>query len=390
MVVAQVALSLGLLATGWQLVATVRSQAVSSGTPADRLLIARFNLRPLDGAADDAEPFYARLLVGASRLAGVEAAGLARHTSIWTFGQGAAPGSLVVWRPDDGPQDGRVTIGGYAGGDLFQAVGLRTVAGRGFTEGDRQARPQVAVVNETFAQSLSGVAVGRVLRVAPRDRDVLSSIEVRIVGVIEPALEPRLAASGEPPPTVYLPSPIEPEPALALYLRTRDRATTLAQPVRGLVDQIAPRVPILELGSLEEINERSFGPQLWLARAAAFLGVIGLLLATAGLYGVSSYVVAMRSREMAIRLAVGATPRAILAMVLGQSMRVALIGLLVGGIVAAAVSRVIQAEYHGIQGIDGAAFGGAAALFLSVMLLASAIPAVRASRLDPVENLKDG
>jgi hypothetical protein len=248
----------------------------------------------------------------------------------------------------------------------------------------------VAVVNETFAQSLSGVAVGRVLRVAPLNQDFLSSIEVRIVGVIEPALEPRLAAGGEPAPTVYLPSPIEPEPALALYLRTRDRATTLAQPVRELVNQIAPRVPILELGSLEAINERSFGPQLWLARAAAFLGVIGLLLATAGLYGVSSYVVAMRSRELAIRVAVGATPRAILAMVLGQSMRVALIGLLVGGGVAAAVSRVIQAEYHGIQGIDDAAFGGAAALFLSVMLLASAIPAVRASRLDPVENLKDG
>ena len=91
--------------------------------------------------------------------------------------------------------------------------------------------------------------------------------------------------------------------------------------------------------------------QLWLARAAAFLGVIGLLLATAGLYGVSSYVVAMRSREIAIRMAVGARPRAILPMVLGQSMRVALIGLLVGGAAAAAVSRLIQSEYHGIQGI---------------------------------------
>ena len=188
---------------------------------------------------------------------------------------------------------------------------------------------------------------------------------------------------------MYLPSAIEPEPALALYLRTRGPAIELAQPVRELVRRIAPRVPILEVGSLAELNERSFGQQLWLARAAAFLGVVGLLLATAGLYGVSSYIVAMRSREIAIRMAVGARPRSILTMVLGQSMSVAAIGLVGGGAAAVAVSRLIQSEYHGIHGLDGAAFGGAVALFLAAMLLASAIPAVRASRLDPVEALKD-
>src|SRR4029079_1986003 len=104
-----------------------------------------------------------------------------------------------------------------------------------------------------------------------------------------------------------------------------------------------------------EVNERWVGQQLWLARGAAGLGVVGLLLATAGLYGVSSYVVAMRSRELAIRMAIGARPRVILAMVLGQSMRVALIGLLVGGATAVVVSRTIQSEYHGIRGIDGTA-----------------------------------
>jgi putative ABC transport system permease protein len=388
LVIAQVALSLGLLATGWQLVATVQSQAVSSGTPADRLLIARFNLRPMEVAAGEAERFYRNLLDAASRLPGVEAAGVARHTSVWTFGQGSAPGSIVVWRPTDTPAEGRVTIGGYAGGELFQAVGVRVLAGRGFSNGDRQARPQVAMVNETFARSMGASALGSVLRVAPRGQGFVSSIEVRIVGVIDPVSEPRLTQD-EPLASIYLPSPIEAEPALALYLRTRDRATMLAQPVRELVGQIDPFVPIVELGSLAEFNERSFGPQLWLARAAAFLGVIGLMLATAGLYGISSYVVAMRSREMAIRMAIGARPRRILAMVLGQSMRMAAIGLIVGGVTAAVVSRVIQAEYHGIQGIDGAAFGGATALFLAAMLLASAIPAVRASRLDPVEHLKD-
>jgi ABC-type antimicrobial peptide transport system permease subunit len=160
--------------------------------------------------------------------------------------------------------------------------------------------------------------------------------------------------------------------------------------VRELVSAIAPRVPIIELGSLAELNEQSFGPQLWLARAAALVGVIGLLLATAGLYGVASYVVAMRSRELAIRMAIGAMPRTILAMILGQSMRIALMGLVIGGGLAAAASRAIQSEYHGILGVDRLAFGGALLLFMAAMLTASAVPAIRASRLDPVENLRDG
>jgi putative ABC transport system permease protein len=390
LLMAQVALSLALLATAWQLVATVRLQAVSGGTPADRLLIARFDLQPLKLTPGEADTFYRDLVAGALRLPGAEAAGIARHTTVWTFGQNAAQRSITVWRPTDGPDDGHATVGGYAGGDLFDAVGVRTVAGRGFTDADRQLRPQVAVVNETAAKQIGGPVVGSVIRVAPRGRDFRSSIEVRIVGVIEPTVEPRLEQDDGATPRVYLPAPLEPEPALALYLRTRGPAAMLAQPVRELVSRIAPRVPLQELGSLEELNERSYAVQLWMARAAAFLGVVGLLLATAGLYGVSSYIVSMRSRELAIRMAVGARPRVILAMVLRQSMRVALIGLAAGGAVAVAVSRVIQSEYHGIQRIDGMAFGGAATLFFVAMLLASAVPAVRASRLNPVESLKEG
>jgi ABC-type antimicrobial peptide transport system permease subunit len=98
----------------------------------------------------------------------------------------------------------------------------------------------------------------------------------------------------------------------------------------------------------------------------------------------------MRSREISIRMAIGARPQEILRMILSQSMRMALIGLLGGAGAAAVVSRVIQSEYHRIQEIDSVAFGGAAALFMVAMLLASAIPAVRASRVDPVANLKDG
>jgi putative ABC transport system permease protein len=404
LVVVQVALSLALLATGSQLVATVRSEAVSAGTSADRLLIARFDLEPLKLATAEVDEFYRSVLADVSRMADVEAVGVARHTSVWSFGQGTDSASLIAWYPIDSPQDGRegrggregrVVAGGFAGGDLFAAVGLRVLEGRVFTEADRDVRPQVAVVNETVARALQGQGpvVGSLLRVAPRNEDVASSfassIEVRIVGVVEAPREPRLD-QGEPPAAkVYLPSPIESESALTLYIRTTGTATAIARSFRERVGQINPRVPILELGSLSELNERSHATQLWLARAAAVMGVIGLLLATTGLYGVSSYIVAMQSRELAIRMALGAAPRTILAMVLRQSMRVAVIGLLAGGGAAIAASRWIQSGYHGIAGIDAGAFGSAVGLFVTAMALASFIPAMRASRVDPVENLRD-
>jgi hypothetical protein len=261
--------------------------------------------------------------------------------------------------------------------------------GRGFTEADRRPRPHVAIVNETAAKALNAPAVGVMLRVAPRNGTYESSTEVRIIGVVEAAIEPRLEKGEAPAAKIYLPSPIQPEPALAIYLRTSTEPAALVQPLRELLARVGPRVPVLELGSLAELNERAHATQLWLARAAAVLGGIGLLLATAGLYGVSSYLVTMRCRELAIRMAVGATPRAILSLILRQSLQVAVIGLLAGGGAAVAVSRWIQSEYHGIVGIDAEAFGSAVGLFVIAMFLASVIPAARASRLDPVENLRD-
>src|SRR6185369_11352478 len=138
----------------------------------------------------------------------------ARPTSVWTFGQRSSA-SIRVWQPSDPPETGRATIGGYVSGDLFQAVGLRVVAGRDFVDADRQhVRPEVAVVNRAFATRMDGPVVGTFVRVAPRDRDFTSGIDVRIVGIVESTAEPRFEG-GLPAEKVYLPVPIEPEPALA-------------------------------------------------------------------------------------------------------------------------------------------------------------------------------
>lgn len=388
LVIAQVALSLALLATGSQLIATVRLQGRVGGVPADRLLIARFDLQPVGLASAEATPFYRDLVERAVRLPGVVAAGVARHSAVWGFDRGSTPASLLVWRPGDDASAELVVRGGYAGGDLFHAVGLRVLEGRGFTDADRHPRPLVAVVNAPAAARLGPDALGSTIRVAPLDHDHRDSLEVRVIGVIEATVEPRLDASGPPAPRVYLPAPLEGEPALSLYLRTEGDATRLAQPVRDVVRSLNARVPVQAIGTLDDFNERTYSLPLWLARAAAVLGLIGLGLATGGLYGVTSYLTSLRSRELAIRIAVGARPRAIIALVLGQSLRMAAAGLIVGVLIAVAVSRVIQAEYHGILAIDSTAFTGAILLFLAAMLGASALPARRASRIDPLVTLR--
>lgn len=386
---AQVALSIGLLATGWQLVSTVSAQPGNAGATGDRLLIARFDLQRIAAKPGEAQRIYNTLLDEVSRMPGVEAVGLAGHTSVWRFGGRARGGSLRVWLPGAGREEGRVRSGGYVGGSLFAAIGAKTIAGRSFTSSDRLARPDVAVVNQTFAQQFSGAAIGSIVRVAPRDGDFASSREVRIVGVVESPAERRILQDAPPPARIFLPSPIESEPTLALYIRTRDTAATLTVPLQKLVSGVAPRVPIQELGSLDELTERSDAPQLWLARAAVLLGTIGILLAGAGVYAVSSFIVGLRAREFAIRMAVGAAPRTILQLVFRESLRIAYMGVVFGGLMAFVVGRVIEAEYHGVRGVDAAAFGAAAALFVTIMILASAIPAVRASRVDPVRMLAE-
>jgi ABC-type antimicrobial peptide transport system permease subunit len=126
-----------------------------------------------------------------------------------------------------------------------------------------------------------------------------------------------------------------------------------------------------------------------MSRVAALLGIAALLLASIGLYGVTSYSVAMRAREIAVRMALGAEPGSVLAMVLRQAATLVLIGSTLGAVAAIVVGRLIQAEIYGVAGVPFATLGGAAALLAAAMLLASILPARRAARMDPNVALRD-
>lgn len=391
LVVAQIALSIGVLATTTQLVALIEAQGGSSGTRPDRLLMASFDLDQLRFTPEAAERFYRQLVERAAGLSGVENAGLARRTAVWTFGRGKGLGSLAVRQPE--AQTGEVIQGGYAGGDLVGALGLSVVEGRAFVPADRTGPPRVAVVNQAYAKRMpEGHALGRTLRVqgwnpaaGPPSEERFRDVE--IVGVIGSVGEPAYSLDGEAMPKIYLPAPLQPEPALTLYIRTRSDASTLAGPVGDLVRSIDPRVPVLEIGSLAMWNERS-RPDLGLARAGAFMGLMALLLAATGLLAVVSYVVSLRTREFAIRMALGSHPRGVLVLVIREAMRMVVIGFVIGGGLALLASGLLQTQFRG-GGLDAGVFVGSAVLLIAVMFLASVVPAIRASRVNPVTGLKE-
>jgi ABC-type antimicrobial peptide transport system permease subunit len=155
------------------------------------------------------------------------------------------------------------------------------------------------------------------------------------------------------------------------------------------VARLDPEVPILDIATLDQKIRADIVFERTLASAAAVLGVVALLLASVGLYGVTSYSVALRVREIAVRMALGARADRVVAMVLRQALSVATIGAAIGGLVAVAAVIVIQSQVFGVGGVDLATLGGSSALLAATMLVASVLPAWRAARLDPIAVLRE-
>jgi putative ABC transport system permease protein len=399
LVAGQVALSLGLLAVAFQLTSAVESLSEPPVTDPDRLLLASFDMKELRFSTDESNAFYSALLDRASRLPGVEAAGLSGRNLLWSRSgfDWAANFYWVEPGPDgrEGPgrglgPGGPPVVGGSAAGDLFRVLGIDVVQGRDFVEADWRDRPDVAIVTERLASQLfDGTALGRSLRVNPPGSGAPEA-HVQIVGIVESPVEltgQDVAAIFFPAP--FLPSPFQSGAARTLYVRSDGPAGPLATTIRDLVAEIDPQVPILELTTLDQKIAADYRDKLVMSRVAALLGIVALLLASIGLYGVTSYSVAMRAREIAVRMALGAPSESVLAMVLRQAATLVLIGSALGAVLSIVVGRLIQAEIFGVAGVPFATLGGAAALLAVAMLLASILPAQRAARMDPNAVLRE-
>jgi predicted permease len=278
---------------------------------------------------------------------------------------------------DDGTSIDTVRVGaGY-----FDAVGVPIVAGRQFTDDDIRGSRRVAVVNETMARQFwpTGSAVGQRIYSGRFD-----SPAFEVVGV---ARDHKVRSVGEAP-RPYLHLPASPSRTIGLVVRTSTPATAALPMLRQALWTLEPEILFTQDLPAEEVAATTVAPTRIGAMVLGAFGGLALLLAVVGLYGVVAYSVGRRTREIGIRMALGATRRSTLRMILLQGGRLALTGAALGAVASLGVARLLESLLYGVSGFDPAAYLTAATVLLLVAFGANLIPAMTAARIDPVRSLR--
>jgi predicted permease len=262
--------------------------------------------------------------------------------------------------------------------EYFQALGIPILQGRCFAEADSPKTPPVAIVNETMARRFwpGESALGK--RIHMRGPDGPS---YEIVGI---AADHRLRTVGEAPqPYVHFASTQRPDTFQVLAARTRGSAPLLLRDMRRELLALEPNLVLLD----NQTMEAQVAATLFPVRAGAWIvsavGLIAMALAGVGLYGVISYSVARRTREIGLRMALGAGRRAVLGLVMRQGLSVTGLGLVAGCLLSAAAMRAVAGALYGVTAADPLAWGVAAAVLIGVSALASLVPALRAAGVHP-------
>jgi predicted permease len=319
------------------------------------------------------------------RVPGVEAVGASRMVPLMGGGLGlgrlSAPGYLGSDGDDSIEADWDVVTPGY-----FEALQVSLSQGRLFTDKDREGAPFVAIINETMATRVwpGQNPIGRhLLQQTGRDRNEVRTLE--IVGVARNA---KHRFFGEPPVNfIYVPIAQQFLSELTFYVRRAGSGSRISE-LRKVVASLDPNLPVIHAQTMKDATAIGLLPQRLAAWIAGSVGAIGLLLAALGLYGLTSFSVAQRTRELAVRMALGASRRSLLSLVLGQASRLALIGAAIGFALAMAASRLLNSLLIGLGPVDPMAFGAATILLIVVLLVASWVPANRAAHMDPMRALR--
>jgi predicted permease len=263
----------------------------------------------------------------------------------------------------------------------FKTLGTPLVQGREFTAQDTADAPLVAIVNEAMARRYwpGQEAVGkRIIRRRGRLAEV--------VGVVRDSREKGLTV--DPRPTIYLPLLQNYFSNLTLHLRTATEANNLHNVIRREVEALDPALPLYNLGTLAQRKDGLLYSERLAATLLTIFGLLALLLATVGIYGVLSYMVTERTREMGIRLALGARPRDLLKLILGQGLALTFIGSVIGVVAAFALTHLIEKLLFGVSATDPLTFAVIPLLLGGVALFACWMPARRATLVDPLKALR--
>jgi predicted permease len=270
--------------------------------------------------------------------------------------------------------------------DYFRVLGTPLVRGRFFEPGDDvEAAARVALIDETFVRRFfpNTDPIGRHIKPGPRESKAPWLTIAGVVGNI------KTDGFDQPDqPHIYLPILQLPGYSMAVYLRTEGNPAGLAQALRQQVQAVDPNLPLFGEQTMETLVSASLAQRRFAMRVVALFGVLALFLAGIGIYGVMAYSVTQRTREIGIRLALGASSRSILSWLLRQGMRLTLIGVALGLVGALAIGRLLRGLLFGIAPTDVITYGGLTLLLAAVALLACYIPARRATKVDPLIALR--
>jgi putative ABC transport system permease protein len=286
-----------------------------------------------------------------------------------------------------GETDGGIRLGvTTVAGDYFSTMGIRVLEGRVFTPAEQLENPGHVIVNRAAANLLwpGQSPIGR--RLKWEEVDAWETV----IGVVGDVMQDNFRDPA--PPAVYYPlvgqPPAEWRITSPAYVVKTPRADAISPEVLALVREVAPGAPMYRIFTMEGLAADERLPLAFTMLTLGVVSLLALILGTVGQYGVLSYVVTERTREIGVRMALGAQARRVQAMVVGQGAWVLLVGVLVGLAIAAASTRALRSLLFGVGALDPATFAGVAAGMALVGLLAAWLPARRASRVDPMESLR--
>jgi predicted permease len=379
LVVGQIALSLVLLiGTGLFVRSFRQAQSLDPGFAAGELLVLSFNLGSEGYDEPRALGFLRQTLEEVSALPGVRSVALASNRP---FGIGLGGSVYVMGRQSAVPDEGLGVQTDAVSPGYFQAAGIPLLSGRDFNSADGPDAPLVAIVNETLAERLwpGGDPLGQRLGF------IGSEDFVEVVGIARDARYESLAA--EPRPYLYFALPQSYGGETTLYVRTGDPAGVLDS-VRRTVQALDPNLPLVGVRPVSEIVHQLLWAPRTGASLLAFFGLLGLVLAGIGAYGIMSYSVDQRRREIGIRMALGELRRDVMGRVLRRGLALVGLGLALGLAAALATTRLIGRVLYDVSAHDPVTFAVAPLVLAAAALLAMLLPARRATAVDPVAVLR--
>jgi macrolide transport system ATP-binding/permease protein len=378
--VGQLALSLvALIAAGLFLRSLGNAQRIDPGFEVQRVGVLRFDLGSQGYAEPAGRDFQRRVLDRVRTLPGVQSAALS--DSVPLFGGGLARSVFPEGRDASDPKNGilvqlnAVTVG------YFSTLGIPRLRGRDFTDADNEAAPRVAIINETAAKRFwpGEDAVGK------RFTFFDAPAPTEVVGI---ARDSKYNFIGEDPmPFIYTPLLQAYNPAVALNVRGAEPGALLPA-ARSAVQQFDRQLPLVNVSTLTEVFDQSLWAPRMGATLLALFALLALVLAAVGIYGVTSYAVEQRTREIGVRMALGAADAEVLTLVLRQSMTLVALGIAAGLVVALALARTITSLLYDVAAVDPVTYVAIPIILAVVAFAACYVPARRASRVDPLLALR--